>query len=82
MIALEGSFVNLADCIVVQFKRSQIIEKMKAGVAYCAQMIVAQIELSQRDEWSKGWRWKCGQRSGQSVRYFQRCQGMRDLNRI
>lgn len=71
MVALEGSFVNLADRIVVQFKCSQIVEEMKAGVADCTQVIVAQIELSQGDEWSKCWHWKCSQRSGQSVRYFQ-----------
>lgn len=67
VVALERSFVNLADFIVVQFQRSQFTQEMEARVANRHQVIVAQIEFSQIDEWSKGWCWKSGHRSGQSV---------------
>lgn len=41
VVALERSFVNLADFIVVQFQRSQFTQEMEARVANRHQVIVA-----------------------------------------
>lgn len=47
MVALEGAFVNFVDGIVVQFQRTQAAQKVKTIFADRAQVIVAQVELSQ-----------------------------------
>lgn len=61
MIALECSLVNITDYVVVQFERSQIGQKMKTRITYGAQMVVAQIKLSQRIEKTKRGHGKSGQ---------------------
>lgn len=47
MIALECAFWYVADCIIIQFQRSQIAEEMETCVADRVQMIVAQIKFAQ-----------------------------------
>lgn len=81
VVSLECPLRELLDRVVIQFKRLQATEKMETCVAERVQVIVAQVEMTQRGQWAKCLNGEYAHRRSKAMSDFQWPERVSNLDR-